>query len=140
MGQKVGRPFVNSRTQAGVSANSSGASSHACVSYLDALLSAPARAPAASVVARCAAPSSAAVGLCMHDDGTLVHGACSNSWSDTGHAQNSAVSGGLLPTHRSTSYSWELCREGPTGTRRTKGGVSGSAEDLRPVIRGGGKE
>ena len=33
------------------------------------------------------APSSAAVGLCMYDDGTLVHDACSNSWSDTGSAQ-----------------------------------------------------
>ena len=59
-GTKLGRPFVNSRIQDGVSVNSSGASSHACVSHLDALLSAPARAPAASVVARRAAPSSAA--------------------------------------------------------------------------------
>ena len=60
MGTKLGRPFVNSRIQDGVSVNSSGASSPACVSHLDALLSAPARAPAASVVARRAAPSSAA--------------------------------------------------------------------------------
>ena len=81
-GTKVGRPHVNSRIQFGVSVNPTGASSHACASYLDALLSAPARAPAASVVARRSAPSSAAVGLCMHDDGTLVHGACSSSWSD----------------------------------------------------------
>ena len=29
------------------------------------------------------APSSAVVGLDMHDDGSTVHDACSNSWSDT---------------------------------------------------------
>ena len=73
--------------------NSSGESSRACRSYLDALLSAPAHALAAALVARCAAPSSAAVGLCMHDDGTLVHARrtvspmhdvnAHNSWSDT---------------------------------------------------------
>ena len=45
----------------------------------------------------------------MHDDGSPVHDACSNSWSDTVRVQ------------------------GPTGTRRVKGGVSGPAEDLRPV-------
>ena len=33
-----------------------------------------------------------------------------------------------------------LCRKGPTGTRRcTKGGVSGPAEDLRPVSEVGGR-
>ena len=48
---------------------SSGDSSRARMSYLDAVLSAPARAPAAALVARCSAPSSAAVGLCMYDDG-----------------------------------------------------------------------
>ena len=67
--------------------NSLGESSRACMSYLDALLSALARAFAPALVARCAAPSSAAVGLCMHDDGTPVHDVCSNSWSDTGSAQ-----------------------------------------------------
>ena len=77
------------------------------MSYLDAVLSAPARAPAAALVARCSAPSSSAVGLCMHALGSLVHDACSNSWSDT-------------------------VRQGPTGRRCTKGGVSGPAEDLRP--------
>ena len=101
------RPGQNSRIPCGVtrlsSSNSSGASSHACVSYLDALLAAPARAPAAS-----AARTSAVVGLCMHDDDTLLHDA-HNSWSDTGRVQ------------------------GPTGRRCTKGGVSGPAEDLRPV-------
>ena len=119
---KVGSLFVNSRIQDGVSVNSSGASSHACVSYFDALLSAPARAPAASVVARRASPSSAAVGLCMDDDGSHVHGACSDSWSDTGHALSSDVSGGFKLTQMSTSYSWEGCRV-PWGT---KGGVSGT--------------
>ena len=88
--------------------NSSCGSSRACMSYLDAVLSAPARAPAAARVARCSAPSSSAVGLCMHAHGSLVHDACSNSWSDT-------------------------VRKGPTGRRCTKGGVSGPAEDLRPV-------
>ena len=89
--------------------NSSCGSSRACMSYLDAVLSAPARAPAAALVARCFAPSSSAVGLCMHAHGSLVHDACSNSWSDTGRVR------------------------GPTGRRCTKGGVSGPAEDLRPV-------
>ena len=88
--------------------NSSGVSSHACVSYLDALLSAPARAPAALTTARRVAPLSAVVGLGMHGNGTSVHDAC-NSWSNTGRSQ------------------------GPTGRRRTKGGVSSPAEDLRPV-------
>ena len=90
------------------SINSLCGSSRACMSYLDAVLSAPARAPAAALVARCSAPSSLAVGLCMHDSGSLVHEACSNLCSDTG-------------------------RQGPTGTRRVEGGVSGPAEDLRPV-------
>ena len=49
--------------------NSSCGSSRACMSYLDAVLSAPARAPAAALVARCSAPSSSAVGLCMHAHG-----------------------------------------------------------------------
>ena len=88
--------------------NSSCGSSRACMSYLDAVLAAPARAPAASAAARRSAPSSSAVGLCMHAHGSLVHDACSNSWSDT-------------------------VRKGPTGRRCTKGGVSGPAEDLRPV-------
>ena len=88
--------------------NSSGVSSHACVSYLDALISAPARAPAAFTAARRVAPFSAVVGLGMHGNGTSVHDAC-NSWSDTGRSQ------------------------GPTGRRRAKGGVSSPAEDLRPV-------
>ena len=52
---------------------------------------------------------SAVVGLGVHGDGSPVHDACSNSWSDTGRVK------------------------GPTGTRRVKGGVSGPAEDLRPV-------
>ena len=106
-------PGQNSRFHCGVtrlsSSNSSGVSSHACVSYLDALLSAPARAPAALTAARRVAPFSAVVWLGMHDDGSPVHDACSNSWSDTVRVK------------------------GPTGARRVKGGVSGAAEDLRPV-------
>ena len=108
-GTKGGKPCVKARIQDGVFVNSSGVSCHACVSYLDALLAAPARAPGASTAARRFAPSSAVVGLGMHDDGSPVHDACSNSWSDTVRVQ------------------------GPTGTRSSKGGVSGPAEDLRPV-------
>ena len=108
----VSKSFVESTANAcGVTrlrSNSSGVSSHACVSYLDALLSAPARAPAALTAARRVAPLSAVVGLGMHGNGTSVHDAC-NSWSDTGRSQ------------------------GPTGRRRTKGGVSSPAEELRPV-------
>ena len=49
------------------------------------------------------------------------------------HACNSVVSGGFLPVHKSTSYNVGTGRQGPTCTRRVKGGVSGLAEDLRPV-------
>ena len=105
---RSGIPCVNARIQDGVFHNSSGVSSHASASYLDALLAAPARAPAASTAARRVAPSSAVVGLGMHDEGSPVHDA-HNSWSNTGRVQ------------------------GPTGIRRVKGGVSGPAEDLRPV-------
>ena len=49
------------------------------------------------------------------------------------HACNSVVSGGFLPVQKSTSYNWGTGRQGPTGTMRVKGGVSGPAEDLRPV-------
>ena len=77
----------NSRIHCGVkrlsSPNSSGVSSHACVSFLDALLVAPARAPAALTAARRVASFSAVVGLGMHDDGLSVHDASSNPWSDT---------------------------------------------------------
>ena len=103
----AGRPGVSSRIHDSVTVNLSGASSHACVSFLDALLAAPARAPAASNAFRTSC-TSAVVGLCMHDDDTPMHVA-HNSCSDT-------------------------CRvQGHTGRRCTKGGVSGPAEDLRPV-------
>ena len=54
-------------------------------------------------------------------------------------ARNSGGTGGLLPVQRSTSYclknSWSdtVRVQGPTGTRRVKGGVSGLAADLLPV-------
>ena len=54
-------------------------------------------------------------------------------------ARTSGGTGGLLPVQRSTSYclnnSWSdtVRVQGPTGTRRVKGGVSGPVEDLRPV-------
>ena len=37
------------------------------------------------------------------------------------------------PVQRSTSYRLDLGSQGPTGTRRVKGAVPGSAEDLLPV-------
>ena len=54
-------------------------------------------------------------------------------------ARNSGGTGGLLPVQRSTSYclrnSWSdtVRVQGPTGTRRVKGGVSRPAEVLLPV-------
>ena len=54
-------------------------------------------------------------------------------------AHNSGGTGDLLPVQRSTSYclgnSWSDTGrvKGPTGRTCTKGGVSGPAEDLRPV-------
>ena len=56
----------------------------------------------------CPVSSSSAVSAVAHARATTLHGA-HNSWSDTVRVQ------------------------GPTGTRRVKGGVSGPAEDLRPV-------
>ena len=92
------RPCQNSRIHCGVtrlsSSNSSGVSSHACVSYLDALLAAPARAPAALTAARRVAPFSAVVGLGMHDGGSSLHDACSNSWSDTVREKGPRAQGG----------------------------------------------
>ena len=54
-----------------------------------------------------------------------------NSWSDTVH--NSRCAGGLVPVCKSTSYTLGVGRQVPTGRRSSKGGVSGPAEDLRPV-------
>ena len=54
-------------------------------------------------------------------------------------AHNSGGTGVLLPVQKATSYclgnSWSDTGrvQGPTGRRCTKGGVSGPAEDLRPV-------
>ena len=109
----AGRPGVSSGIHDSVTVDSSGASSHACVSFLDALLAAPARAPVASDASRTSCTSTV-VGLCMHDDDTPMHVA-HNSCSDTGRVQ------------------------GPTGRRCSKGGVSGPPEDVRPCLRGGGR-
>ena len=55
------------------------------------------------------------------------------------HACIAGSTGGFLPMQKSTSYclrnSWSdtVRGQGPTGTRIVKGGVSGLAEDLRPV-------
>ena len=67
----------------------------------------------------CSAPASARVCLgssslvvsaaVAHAHTSILHDACSNSWSDTGRVK------------------------GPTGRRCTKGGVSGPAEDMLPV-------
>ena len=48
-------------------------------------------------------------------------------------AHSSGGASGLLPVQRSTNYSVGGGRLGPTGRRSAKGGVSGPAEDLRPV-------
>ena len=56
----------------------------------------------------CPVSSSSAISAVVHAHATTLHNA-QNSWSDTGRVQ------------------------GPTGRRCTKGGVSGPAEDLRPV-------
>ena len=57
--------------------------------------------------------------------------ACATSVHDS--AFNSGSAGGLLPVCKSTSYNLEVCSQGPTWRKGTKGGVSGPAEDLRPV-------
>ena len=49
------------------------------------------------------------------------------------HARNSVVSGGFLLVQKSTSYHLDKGRQGPAWRRGSKGGVSGPAEDLRPV-------
>ena len=59
--------------------------------------------------------------------------ACGGMAVKQGHARNSVVSGGFLLVQKSTSYNMEMGRQGPTWRRGSKGGVSGPAEDLRPV-------
>ena len=89
-------------------------SSHAHNSCLRLSTSACARASwsaaaCAGVAARvCPVSSSSAVSAVVHAHATTLHSA-HNSWTDTGRVK------------------------GPTGRRCTKGGVSGPAEDLRPV-------
>ena len=69
-----------------------------------------ARCVAAAPARVCLGSSSPALSAAVaHAHASILHGACINSWSDTVRLQ------------------------GPTGTRRVKGGVSGPAEDLRPV-------
>ena len=60
-----------------------------------------------------------------------VASACATSVHDS--AFNSRSAGGLLPVCKSTSYNLEVRLQGPRSTRSSKGGVSGPAEDLRPV-------
>ena len=108
-------------------------SSHAHNSFLGSLSSACARRVARCVAAAparvCLGSSSPAVSVAVaHVHASILHG-----------ARNSGCTGGLLHVQRSTSYclnnSWSDTGrvQGPTGTRRVKGGVSGPAEELRPV-------
>ena len=96
-----------------------------------------ARSPAVLGVSACVSASAssfasapASFAVVAHARSTPTHDA-RNSWSDTG--RNSRCTGGLLPVCKSTSYNLEVGSQGPTGRRCTKGGVSGPAEDLRPV-------
>ena len=63
-----------------------------------------------------------------HAHASILHG-----------ARNSGGTGGLLPVQKSISYcldnSWSDTGrvQGPTGTKRVKGGFSGPAEDFLPV-------
>ena len=116
------------------SVHSSGAPSHACVSYLDALLAAPARAPAAFSLACRTARTSAVVDLCMHGDGTSMHG-----------VRNSGGTGGLLPVHRSTSYCLNnSCSDtgrvkGPHGHKEGQRWSFQSGRRFSSCLRGGGR-
>ena len=66
--------------------------------------------PVAAPARVCPGSSSLAVSAAVtHAHASTLHDACHNLWSDTGRV------------------------EGPTGRRSSKGGVSGPAEDLRPV-------
>ena len=49
------------------------------------------------------------------------------------HGMHDALNLGLLPVCKATSYNLEVCRQGPTRRKCTKGLVSGPAEDLLPV-------
>ena len=123
------KPGQNSRIHCGVtrlsSSNSSGVSSHSCVSYLDALLAAPAR---AFTAARCVAPSSVVVGLVMHDDGSPVHDACSISWSDTVGVKGPTAQGGSGPAEDLRPVS-----EVEAGVNfRPAGGVRGQVAGFSP--------
>ena len=83
--------------------------------------------------------ASAAVGsaclpaVCTRTYADVAASACGGMAVKKRHACNSVVSGGFLPVQKSTSYNLGTGRQSPTGTRRVKGGVSGLAEDLRPV-------
>ena len=108
-------------------------SSHSLNSRLGSLSSACARR-----VARCVAAAPARV--CLGSSSPAVSAAVAHAHASILHdARNSGGTGGLLPVQRSTSCcldnSWSdtVRVQGPTGTRRVKGGVSGRVEDLRPV-------
>ena len=95
---------------------------------------------AAVACARLPAVPSVSACVCPVSSSSAVSAAVAHARSTPMHdAHNSGGTGGLLPVQRSTSYclgnSWSDTDRvtGPTGRRCTKGGVSGPAEDLRPV-------
>ena len=79
------------------------------------------------------APCAAAVALtCPLASGAVVAVHARHTVTPMHVAHYSGEACGLLPVQRSTSYN-KGGGKGPTGTRSSKGGVSGPAEDLRPV-------
>ena len=81
-----------------------------------------------------AARAVASARVCLGSSSSAESAAVVHAHATTLHdARNSWGAGGLLPVQRSTSYSLGGGRQDPTERRSTKGGVSGPAEDLRPV-------
>ena len=116
-------------------------SSHSLNSRLGSMSYACARRVACCVAAApahvCLGSSSPAVSVAVaHAHASILHG-----------VRNSSGTARLMLVQRSTSYclvnSWSdtVRVQGPTGTKRVKGGGSGPAEDLRPVseVEAGGK-
>ena len=85
--------------------------------------------PGVSAFASSCASAPASFAVVARARSTPMHDA-RNSLSDTG--RNSRSTGGLLPVCKSTSYTLEVGRQRPS-LKCTKRGVSGPAEDLRPV-------
>ena len=124
----------NSRSGCVDSSLSIHVSSHArtCASLTVSSLACPAAAASVASPAVSCVRSYAEVASAACDDASALHVSSLCSC-------NSGGTGGLLPVQRSTSYCLDNSLsdtgrvKGPTGRRCTKGGVSGSTEDLRPV-------